>query len=80
MEIKQEKINDQNKLKYINEEYKILKSELDKNINTNNELDKLFKSRRYKLKSLGYKDDKRLCEKNLILVKSLLSFQEIFIF
>ncbi len=65
LEIKQEKINDQNKLKYINEEYKILKSELDKNINTNNELDKLFKS----LKDINsnlwvIEDDKRLCEKN----------------
>ena len=65
LEIKKEKIKDENKLKFINNEYKILKAELDKNIKSDEKLEKFFQS----LKEINSKlwvieDDKRLCEKN----------------
>ena len=65
LEIKKEKIKDENKLKFINNEYKILKTELDKNIKSDEKLEKFFQS----LKEINSKlwvieDDKRLCEKN----------------
>ncbi len=65
LEIKLEKIQDPEKLKYINNEYKILKKQLNLNINKDNKIDNLFKS----LKEINYKlwvieDDKRQCEKN----------------
>ena len=65
LEIKLEKIQDPEKLKYINDEYKILKKQLSLNINKDNKIDNLFKS----LKEINYKlwvieDDKRKCEKN----------------
>ena len=65
LEIKQEKIKDPEKLKYINDEYSVLKDELKKIDKTNPKLDELFNS----LKKINEKlwvieDDKRLCEKN----------------
>lgn len=65
LEIKQEKIKDSEKLKYINDEYSVLKDELNKSVRTNPKLDELFNS----LKKINEKlwvieDDKRLCEKN----------------
>ena len=65
LEIKKEKIKDEKNLKFINNEYKILKAELDKNIKSDEKLGKFFKS----LKEINSKlwvieDDKRLCEKN----------------
>ena len=65
LEIKLEKIQDPEKLKYIKDEYKILKKQLNLNINKDNKIDNLFKS----LKEINYKlwvieDDKRKCEKN----------------
>ena len=65
LEIKKEKIIDAEKLKFINNEYNILKEQLDNNIKTDEKLNKLFKS----LKEINAKlwvieDDKRLCEKN----------------
>ena len=65
LEIKKEKIKDNDKLKFINEEYKILKSEFDKNVKSDVTLDKLFDV----LKEINSRlwvieDDKRLCEKN----------------
>ena len=65
LEIKLEKIQDPEKLKYINNEYKILKKQLNLNINKDYKIDNLFKS----LKEINYKlwvieDDKRQCEKN----------------
>ncbi len=65
LEIKKEKIKDEKNLKFINDEYKILKAELDQNIKTDEKLEKLFQS----LKEINSKlwvieDDKRLCEKN----------------
>ena len=65
LEIKKEKIKDNDKLKFINEEYKILKSEFDKNVKSDDRLTKLFEV----LKEINSRlwiieDDKRLCEKN----------------
>ena len=64
LEIKQEKIKDPEKLKFISNEHLILKDQLDKNIKSDDKLDRLFKS----LKEINTKlwvieDDKRLCEK-----------------
>ena len=44
LEIKQEKIKDAEKLKYINDEYSVLKDELNKSVKTNPKLDELFNS------------------------------------
>ena len=65
LEIKKEKIKDSEKLKFINEEYEVLKDQLDKKIKSDEKIDKLFQS----LKEINAKlwiieDDKRLCEKN----------------
>ena len=65
LEIKKEKIKDIDKLKYINDEYEILKSEFNKNVKSDDRLDKLFDV----LKEINTRlwvieDDKRLCEKN----------------
>ena len=65
LEIKREKIKDSESLKFIAEEYNVLKAELDKNIKSDNKLNDLFNS----LKEINSKlwvieDDKRLCEKN----------------
>ena len=64
LEIKQEKIKDHGKLKFINDEHSILKSQLEQNVKTDEKLEKLFQS----LKEINSKlwvieDDKRLCEK-----------------
>ena len=64
LEIKKEKIKYEKSLKYINDEYNVLKSEFDKNIKFDENLKKLFNS----LKEVNSKlwlieDDKRLCEK-----------------
>ena len=65
LEIKQEKIKDTENLKFITDEYNVLKAELDKNIKTDDNLNSLFNS----LKEINSKlwvieDDKRMCEKN----------------
>ena len=65
LEIKKDKIKDPKKLKFINNEYNVLKAQLNQNIKSDNKLDVLFKS----LKEINSKlwvieDDKRLCEKN----------------
>jgi hypothetical protein len=65
LEIKQEKIKDTESLKFITDEYNVLKAELDKNIKTDDNLNGLFNS----LKEINSKlwvieDDKRMCEKN----------------
>jgi hypothetical protein len=64
LEIKKEKIKDLNKLKFISNEYSILKDQLDKNVKSDEKLDDLFKS----LKEINAKlwvieDDKRQYEK-----------------
>ena len=64
LEIKKEKIKDKDKLEFINYEYNNLKEQLDKNIKSDEKLNKLFKS----LKEINSKlwvieDEKRMCEK-----------------
>ena len=65
LEIKQEKIKDPEKLKFINNEHSILKEQLEKNIKSDDKLNKLYQS----LKEINAKlwiieDDKRQCEKD----------------
>ena len=65
LEIKQEKIKDPEKLKFINAEHSILKDQLNNNVKSDEKLNTLFQS----LKDINAKlwvieDDKRLCEKN----------------
>ena len=65
LEIKKEKIKDEKNLKFINDEYKILKDELDQNIKSDEKLEKLFQSlKKINSKLWVIEDDKRLCEKN----------------
>ena len=63
LEIKKDRIKDSNKLKFINEEYEVLKNELDKNIKIDEKLAKFFTA----LKNVNSKlwiieDEKRKCE------------------
>ena len=72
LEIKKEKISNQESLKFIEKEYLILKDQLDKNINYNEKLEKLFN----KLKNINIslwkmKMKKDLMKKIQISVKSL---------
>ena len=65
LEIKQEKIKDPEKLKFINDEHVILTEQLDQNVKSDDKLNNLFQS----LKEINAKlwiieDDKRMCEKN----------------
>ena len=65
LEIKKEKIKDTEKLKFINNEYSILKDQFKKNVETDEKLNQMYQS----LKDLNFKlweieDDKRKCEKN----------------
>ena len=65
LEIKQEKIKDPEKLKFISYEHTVLKEQFDKNVKSDEVLDNLFQS----LKNINSKlwvieDDKRKCEKN----------------
>ena len=65
LEIKQEKIKDPEKLKYINDEYSVLKDQLNKSVKSDPKLDELFNSLKKINKKLWIiEDDKRLCEKN----------------
>ena len=65
LEIKKEKIKDIKKLKFINDEYNVLKEQLDKNVKSDEKLNSLFKSLKEINKKLWIiEDDKRLCEKN----------------
>ena len=64
LEIKKNRIKDSNKLKFINEEYEVLKNELEKNIKIDEKLAKFFTA----LKNVNSKlwiieDEKRKCEK-----------------
>ena len=65
LEIKKEKIKDEAKLNFINDEYNDLKEQMNKNVKSDEKLEKLFDS----LKEINSKlwvieDDKRMCEKN----------------
>ena len=65
LEIKQGKIKDPKKLNFINNEHSILKNQLEKNVKSDEKLEKLFQD----LKDINAKlwvieDNKRDCEKN----------------
>jgi len=65
LEIKQVKIKDPDKLKFISNEHSILKDQLDKNVKSNEKLEKLYQS----LKEINSKlwvieDEIRQCEKD----------------
>ena len=65
LEIKKKKIKNTENLKFINDEYNVLKDQLDKNVKSSEKLKRLFQS----LKEINAKlwlieDDKRMCEKN----------------
>ena len=65
LEIKKDRIKDSEKLNFINDEYKVLKNELEKNVKMDVKLEKLFIA----LKNINSKlwiieDDKRKCEKD----------------
>ena len=65
LEIKLQKIKNPEKLRFIKDEYSILKDQLDKKIKSSGELNELYKS----LKEINSKlwvieNDKRLCENN----------------
>tara|TARA_A100001234_G_scaffold30939_1_gene24099 strand:+ start:323 stop:712 length:390 start_codon:yes stop_codon:yes gene_type:complete len=65
LEIKQEKIKDSEKLKFINNEHSILKDQLEKNVKSDEKMENLYQS----LKEVNAKlwiieDDKRQCEKD----------------
>ena len=64
LEIKQEKIKDPEKLRFISNEHSILKKQLDDNVKSDDKINDLFQS----LKDINAKlwvieDDKRQCEK-----------------
>ena len=64
LEIKQEKIKDPEKLKFISNEHSILKQQLEKNVKSDNKLKELFQSlKEINLKLWSIEDNKRLCEK-----------------
>ena len=65
LEIKKEKIKDPEKLKFISNEHSILRDQLEKNVKSDDKLNKLFQD----LKEINAKlwvieDEKRDCEKN----------------
>ena len=65
LEIKKEKIKDQNKLKFINEEFKLLKDQYDKNVKPDDKINKLFNAlKEINNKLWNIENEKRLCEKN----------------
>jgi len=65
LEIKQEKIKDTEKLKFINEEHSILKDQLNKNVKSDQKLNELFETlKKINAKLWIIEDDKRQCENN----------------
>ena len=64
LEIKQEKIKDLEKLKFINEEHSILKDQLNNIVKSDQKLNELFESlKQINAKLWVIEDDKRQCEK-----------------
>ena len=64
LEIKQEKIKDPEKLKFINEEHSILKDQLNNNVKSDQKLNELFESLiQINAKLWVIEDYKRQCEK-----------------
>tara|TARA_B100001029_G_scaffold126941_1_gene106021 strand:+ start:110 stop:499 length:390 start_codon:yes stop_codon:yes gene_type:complete len=65
LEIKKEKIKDPEKIKFILEDYLILKEQLDKNVNPDQKLEKLYQTlKEINTKLWAIEDDKRQCEKD----------------
>ena len=65
LKIKKDKIKDPDKLKFVDDEYNILKDQLDKNIKVDSKLNELFDSLKdVNLKLWAIEDEKRLYEKN----------------
>tara|TARA_B100000700_G_scaffold278634_1_gene326885 strand:- start:918 stop:1307 length:390 start_codon:yes stop_codon:yes gene_type:complete len=65
LEIKKEKIKDPEKLKFIDNEYNVLKEQLNKNVKNNEKLKNFFQSlKEINSKLWDIEDDKRMCEKN----------------
>ena len=65
LEIKKEKIKDLEKLKFINDEYEVLKDQLDKNVKSDKKLEEFFNNlKKINLKLWSIEDYKRMCEKN----------------
>ena len=65
LEIKQEKIKDPEKLKFINNEYSILKDQLEKNVKSDEKMNSLYQSlKEINAKLWNIEDDKRQCEKD----------------
>ena len=76
LEIKKEKIKDPEKLKFISNEHSILKDQFEKNVKSDDKLNKLFQD----LKEINAKlwvieDDKRDCEKNKDFGDKFISFK-----
>ena len=64
LEIKQEKIKDSEKLKFINEEHSILKNQLNNNVKSDQKLNELSESlKQINAKLWVIEDNKRQCEK-----------------
>ena len=65
LEIKQEKIKDPEKLKFINNEHSILKAQLESNVKSNEKLNSFYQSlKKINSKLWVIEDDKRQCEKD----------------
>ena len=65
LEIKLEKIKDKEKLKFINNELTILKSQLEKNVKSDDKVNNLYKSlKEINTKLWNIEDNKRQCEKD----------------
>ena len=65
LEIKQGKIKDPEKLKFINNEHSILKHQLEKNVKSDDKLNNLYQSlKKINAKLWVIEDDKRQCEKD----------------
>ena len=65
LEIKQDKIKDSQKQKFISNEHSILKDQLDKNVKSDDKIIELFQSlKEINLKLWSIEDEKRQCEKD----------------
>ena len=73
LEIKQEKIKDPEKLKFINEEHSILKDQLNNSVKSDQKLNELFESlKQINAKLWVIEDDKRQCEKEKDFTKAFI--------
>ena len=80
LEIKKEKISNAESLEFINKEYSVLKEQLNKNVKSDEKLNKLFESlKKINTKLWGIEDQKDCMKKTLILERILSKFLEIYI-